>query len=77
VRWLDSHPHRSRSCSACTSLSFDGGRSIVKNDVARIRPRQHPAFLKLDFDPGECAQVDWGSFGSIAVGNTRRRPAPP
>jgi hypothetical protein len=22
---------------------------------------------------GECAQADWGAFGSIAVGNTRRR----
>src|SRR5262245_16717090 len=22
---------------------------------------------------GECAQIDWGSFGTVAVGNTRRR----
>jgi hypothetical protein len=27
----------------------------------------------LNFAAGECAQVDWGSFGSVAVGNTRRR----
>jgi hypothetical protein len=27
----------------------------------------------LEFAPGECAQVDWGSFGSVAVGATRRR----
>jgi transposase len=27
----------------------------------------------LEFAPGECAQVDWGSFGSVAVGSTRRR----
>jgi len=27
----------------------------------------------LEFAPGECAQVDWGSFGSITVGSTRRR----
>jgi hypothetical protein len=31
------------------------------------------AFLKLAFAPGECAQVDWGEYGSIAVGATRRR----
>jgi len=29
--------------------------------------------LTLAFAPGECAQVDWGSFGSVAVGNTCRR----
>ena len=27
----------------------------------------------LAFAPGECAQVDWGSFGSVTVGSTRRR----
>jgi transposase len=32
-----------------------------------------PAFLMLEFAAGECAQVDWGSYGSIAVGTTRRR----
>jgi transposase len=52
---------------------FEGGYSIVKAYVRRIRPRQRPAFLKLAFAPGECAQVDWGSYGSVAVGQTRRR----
>ena len=32
-----------------------------------------PAFLTLVFAPGECAQVDWGCAGSMAVGSTRRR----
>jgi transposase len=32
-----------------------------------------PAFLKLTFAPGECAQVDWGQFGSIRMANTSRR----
>ncbi len=74
VRWLDTHPYSAQQIlQRLRELGFDGGRSIVKDYVARIRPRQHPAFLKLDFAPGECAQVDWGSYGSIAVGNTRRR----
>ena len=29
--------------------------------------------MKLAFAPGECAQVDWGSFGTVAVGDTSRR----
>jgi transposase len=27
----------------------------------------------LTFAPGECAQVDWGCFGSVPVGNSRRQ----
>ena len=29
----------------------------------RIRPRE--GFLRLEFEPGECAQVDWGEFGDM------------
>jgi transposase len=52
---------------------FEGGYSIVKAYVHTIRPQRQPAFLKLAFAPGECAQVDWGSFGSVPVGQTSRR----
>jgi hypothetical protein len=41
--------------------------------VRTIRPKRQAAFLKLAFAPGECAQVDWGSFGSVRVGATLRR----
>jgi transposase len=52
---------------------FAGGYSLVKAYVRTVRPRRQPAFLKLAFAPGECAQVDWGSFGSVRVGQTTRR----
>lgn len=52
---------------------YAGGYSIVKDYVRAIRPSKRPAYLTLAFAPGECAQVDWGSYGSVAVGNTRRR----
>ena len=29
--------------------------------------------MTLSFEPGECAQVDWGEYGSVNVGSTRRR----
>lgn len=51
---------------------FAGGYSILKDYVRQVRPRPLPASLLLTFEPGECAQVDWGSWGSIRVGNTRR-----
>lgn len=51
---------------------YDGGYSIVKDHVRRIRPKRMEAFLTLKFAPGQCAQIDWGSFGSVEVDGTRR-----
>lgn len=52
---------------------FPGGYSTVKNYLHLVRPRRSPAYLTLSFAPGECAQVDWGKYGSIAVGSTTRK----
>jgi len=74
VRWLDTHPYSAQQIlQRLRELGFEGGATIVKDYVARIRPRPRPAFLKLDFAPGECAQLDWGEWGTIAVGGSRRR----
>lgn len=51
---------------------FEGGYSILKDYVRQVRPRPLPPSLLLTFEPGECAQVDWGSWGMVRVGNTRR-----
>ena len=74
VRWLDAHPYSAQQIfQRLREAGYGGGVSIVKDYVQRIRPRHAQAFLKLDFAAGECAQVDWGEFGSIAVGGTHRR----
>ena len=52
---------------------YQGGYSILKEFVRLARPVRKPAYLTLQFAPGECAQVDWGSFGSITIGGTRRK----
>ena len=52
---------------------YPGGYSILKDYVRTVRPQRAPAYLTLSFEPGECAQVDWGSYGSVNVGQTRRR----
>jgi transposase len=74
-RWLGQHPYsaaqifqRLRAEQACS-----GGISILTDYVRRVRPVRAPAFLTLVFAPSECAQVDWGSAGSMAIGSTRRR----
>ena len=74
VRWLDAHPYSAQQIfQRLREAGFEGGITIVKDYVHRIRPRQQEAFLKLNFAAGECAQVDWGEYGTIAVGSTRRR----
>jgi transposase len=52
---------------------YAGGYSILKEFVGLVRPVRKPAFLMLEFAAGECAQADWGSYGSLTVGSTRRR----
>lgn len=52
---------------------FCGSYTTVKNFVTRVRPHKPQAYLTLSFEPGECAQVDWGSYGTVQVGTTRRR----
>jgi transposase len=74
VGWLDAHPLTAQQVfQRLRDAGYDGGISIVKDYVHTIRPRSREAFLTLAFAPGEAAQVDWGEFGTIAVGNTRRR----
>ena len=52
---------------------YHGGYTVVKDYVRQVRPPQQTAYLTLSFEPGECAQVDWGTAGVVTVGSTRRR----
>ncbi len=74
LRMLENHPYTAAQIlHKIREEGFDGGYTILTDYVRKVRPRRTPAFLKLSFAPGECAQVDWGSHGSIQVGETRRR----
>jgi len=74
VRWLATHPYTATQIFLrLREAGYEGGITLVKDYVRHVRPPRMPAFLTLAFAPGECAQVDWGQFGSIPVGNTRRR----
>jgi transposase len=74
VRWLDSHPYSAQQIfQRVREAGYRGGVTIVRDYVHRIRPPAREAYLTLHFAAGEAAQVDWGEYGSIAVGSTRRR----
>lgn len=74
MRWLEVHPYSAQQIfQRLREEGFAGGYTTVKDDVRKVRPVRREAFLKRPFAPGECAQVDWGEYGSVNVGSTRRR----
>jgi transposase len=74
IRWLEAHSLSAQQIfQRLREAGYPGGLTIVNSYVRRIRPPKRKAFLKLIFAPGECAQVDWGEYGSVAIGSTRRR----
>src|SRR5215471_15322691 len=74
TRLLDSHPYSAQQIlQRLREEGYGGGITILRDYVRRIRPPKRPVYIKLHFAPGECAQVDWGAYGTVAVDNTRRR----
>jgi transposase len=72
--WLDTHPYSAvQILQRLRECGYSGGLTIVRDYVRRVRPRPRQAYLTLSFEPGEAAQVDWGEWGTIGVGSTRRR----
>jgi transposase len=73
--WLERYPYSTTQIfqRLREGHGYEGGLSVLKQYVQKVRPVRHPAFLTLAFAPGECAQVDWGCGGSIQLGATRRR----
>ena len=71
---VERHPYTAQQIlQQLRQQGYRGGYSILKDFVRQVRPVRKSAYLMLEFAPGECAQVDWGSFGSVPVGSGRRR----
>lgn len=72
--WLEQHDFTAQQI--LQKLQAEGVEvkyTIVREYVRSVRPKPVQAFLTLHFCPGECMQVDWGSWGLISIGSTRRR----
>lgn len=49
-------------------FGYMGGVRVIQDYLRKTRAKPHrarEAFLRLEFQPGECAQVDWGEFGDV------------
>lgn len=52
---------------------FGGGIAQVRRATRQLRPaRKAEAYLRLSVLKGEQAQVDWGSFGKVEIGQGKR-----
>jgi hypothetical protein len=74
TRLVDTHPYSAQKIlQQLHEEGYRGAITVLRQYIRRIRPAKLSVYLKLHFAPGECAQIDWGTFGTVAVGNTRRR----
>lgn len=74
VRMLQNYPYTAAQIFLrIKEQGFNGSYNIVKRYVRKVRPPKSQPFLTLAFAPGECAQVDWGSYGTVNVDSTKRR----
>ena len=72
---LEAHPRLTamRLFHMVKARGYVGGPLQVRRYVRTVRPASRAeAFLRRNTLPGEEAQVDWGHFGTLPVGNTRR-----
>jgi transposase len=52
---------------------YEGGAAVLRRLVRKIRvARSRKAYLRIETEPGEQAQVDWGSFGHMRIGSSSR-----
>ncbi len=75
VATLDAFPTltAARLYEMAKQRGYPGGPSQFRQRISQLRPRKQPeAYLRLKTLPGEQAQVDWGHFGHIEIGNARR-----
>ena len=72
--WLEAHDLSAQQVlQRLQAQGVDVRYTVVCDYVRLVRPKPLKAFLSLNFAPGECLQVDWGSWGVIPIGATRRR----
>lgn len=74
LRWIEHYPYTGAQIrQRLQNLGYDGGATILNDYLRRVRPKPRPAYLKLKFDPGDSAQVDWGECGAIHIQGSKRK----
>jgi transposase len=75
VERLGEHPELTseRLLAELREREYAGSIAVLRRYVAKVRaPRSRKAYLRIETEPGEQAQVDWASFGHLRIGGTQR-----
>jgi transposase len=75
IERLEKYPEltATRLLSELRERGYTHGVAAVRRYVVHLRGRRsRKAYLRVEVQPGEQAQVDWGSFGSMRIGTTHR-----
>jgi len=73
-KMLSAHPYTSSQIfQRLKENGYSGSYSTLRRHVSQVRPPVKKAFFKLHFAPGEAAQADFGSCGTVRCENTERR----
>lgn len=75
VAWLEKYPYSGMQIfqRLRAEHGYSGGRSILQDFIATVRPVRHQAFLKLAFEAGDCMQIDWATHGLMRIGECTRK----
>src|SRR5262249_16265505 len=75
VSTLKQHPRlrATRLFQMLRDRGYQGSISQLRRLVRQLRPPTSEAFLRLSVLPGEQAQIDWASFGTVTIGRANRR----
>ena len=52
---------------------YSGKITLVERYLKKTRPSKGRVYVEAVYDPAEAMQLDWGSCGSVAVGESRRK----
>lgn len=52
---------------------YAGEISLVRDYLRQIRPARGRVYQEVDYAPGKAMQIDWGSCGTVPVGEIRRK----
>lgn len=75
VERLDKYPEltAARLLLELRERGYEHGVAQLRRYVAEVRgPRKRKVYLRVEVEPGDQAQVDWGSFGYLRIGTTQR-----
>ena len=52
---------------------YNGSVHTVRRYLEKVRPSRGRVYQEVLYDPGQAMQVDWGSCGTVKVGDTTRK----